>query len=510
MLNNRLAYFFLLLLAIPLVGWPVLHLNPVDINSDVFQYLSIANYYLYADHTHIRDAFTVGPVIPILLFSLKYVALHLTSWDSQFDITLVCLLTYLCYSAIVLSLLFICRRLALPSSVGFFLGAVFLFFLPWDSEALSPNGELVSSTFICLALVSYLGAKEFSWVRLLSIGLFLLAAFFTKIQSLPILLLCLYCFVMPAQSKWRLIFLCVILGSAIEAILFYNEGGVLFHLQGLTQYTSGRTSNIYGYLKQIPSRLAWVINGPVQLFPMLLWIVLSQVFLRVTQRSGNTISSFRFSTFWLWYGVCLFTAFMPNNFFPHYFLFFIPCIVLFSASIASSISANSIQTLFSKPYCITLIIAAIILACLKVAQISPINKSLLNSQSWYKPFVLSEQTNKVRQFLKSGSNDFYVHGWDYRYYAYLNQGFPSEHHLHRVQIKAQSPELYLSELLKSPPKYILDVVEHSGFIRGAEWRLDQKPVWAKTIASCYTAIFDEGGLRLYERKNPLPQNCQTQ
>jgi len=507
MLNNRLASFFMLLLAIPLVGWPVLHLNPVDINSDVFQYLSIANYYLYADHPHIRDAFTVGPVIPVLLFCLKYVALHLTSWNPQLDIALVCLLTYICYSAIVLSLLFICRRLALPGSIGLFLGAVFLFFLPWDSEALSPNGELVSSTFICLALVGYFGAKEFTWGRLLSIGLFLLAAFFTKIQSLPILLLCLYCFVMPAQSKWRLIFLCVILGFAIEAILFYNEGGLLFHLQGLTQYTSGRTSNIYGYLKQIPARLAWVINGSVQIFPMLLWIVLNQVFLHIKQQSENAISSFRFSTFWLWYGVCLFTAFMPNNFFPHYFLFFIPCIVLFSAS---SISGQSVNTVFSKQFQIILIIVAIILACLKVAQISPIDKSLLSFQSWYKPFVLSEQTNKVHPLIKSGANDFYVHGWDYRYYAYLNQGFPGEHHLHRVQIKAQSPELYLSELLKAPPKYILDVVEHSGFIRGADWRLDQHPAWAKTITRCYKVIFDEGGLRLYERNNPLPQTCQSQ
>jgi hypothetical protein len=103
-----------------------------------------------------------------------------------------------------------------------------------------------------------------------------------------------------------------------------------------------------------------------------------------------------------------------------------------------------------------------------------------------------------------------VHGWDYRYYTYLNQGFPGEHHLHGVQINSQTPEMYLSKLLKAPPKYILDVVEHSGFIRGAGWRLDQNPAWAKTINGCYTAIFDEGGLRLYERNNPLPQNCQSQ
>ena len=183
------SYFGLLLLAVFLVGWPVLHLNPVDINSDVFQYLSIANYYLYADHPHIRDAFTVGPVIPLLLFCLKYLALLLTSWTPQVDITLICFLTYVCYSVIALSLLFISKQLALPSSIGFFLGALLLFLLPFDSEALSPNGELVSSTFICLALVSYFGAKEFTWVRLLSIGIFLLAAFFTKVQSIPILLL---------------------------------------------------------------------------------------------------------------------------------------------------------------------------------------------------------------------------------------------------------------------------------------------------------------------------------
>jgi hypothetical protein len=150
------------------------------------------------------------------------------------------------------------------------------------------------------------------------------------------------------------------------------------------------------------------------------------------------------------------------------------------------------------------------LTCLKVAQISPINKSLLSSQSWYKPFALSNETDKMRPLLNSEKNNFYVHGWDYRYYAYLNQGFPDEHHLHGVQINAQSPEAYLNGLLKTPPQYILDVVEHSGFIRGAGWRLDQKPAWAKTIARCYTAIFDEGGLRLYEQKNPLPQNCQSQ
>ena len=510
MLINRQAYFFLLILAIPLVGWPVLHLNPIDINSDVFQYLSIANYYLYADYPHVRDAFTVGPVIPVLLFFFKFLALHLTSWTPQLDIALVCLLTYFCYSSIALSLLFICRRLELPSSIGLFLSAVFLFLLPWDSEALSPNGELVSSTFICLALVTYFGAKEFSWGRLLSIDIFLLAAFFTKIQSLPILLLCLYCFVMPTQSKIRLIVLSMILGSAIEAMLFFHKGGLLFHLHGLAQYTYGETSNSYDYFKQIPTRLAWVVNGSLQIFPMLIWIVLSQIFMNGKQHSLNNISSFRFTTFWLWYSVCLFTAFMPNNFFPHYFLFLIPCIVLFSANLTGNIWINNVQAIFSKQYFITLIIAAIVLACLKVIHISPINKSLFNSQSWYKPFVLSDQTNKVRLLLNSGGNDFYVHGWDYRYYAYLNQGFPGEHHLHSIQIKAQSPEAYLSGLLKTHPQYILDVVEHSGFIRGAGWRLDQHPAWAKTILRCYTSIFDESGLRLYERKNPMPPGCQSQ
>lgn len=179
------SYLGLLLLTVLLVGWPVLHLNPVDLNSDVFQYLSIANYYLYADHPHIRDAFTVGPVIPLLLFFLKYVALHITSWTPQVDITLVCFLTYVCYSLVALSLLFISKQLALPSSIGFFLGALLLFFLPFDSEALSPNGELVSSTFICLALVSYFGARDFTWERLLSISIFLLAAFLLKFKACP-------------------------------------------------------------------------------------------------------------------------------------------------------------------------------------------------------------------------------------------------------------------------------------------------------------------------------------
>ncbi|CAB4813608.1 unannotated protein [freshwater metagenome] len=506
MLKKLFPYLFLLLLAIPIVGLPLLRLNPVDINSDVFQYVSLANYYLYFDHPQIRDAFTVGPVIPILLFCLKWLALQWFSWSAQLDITLVCLVSYLSYSAIVMSLLFISRKLGIPTVIGVLLGCLFLFFLPWDSEALSPNGELVSSAFICLGLACYFGASAFTYKRLTTIALLILVAFFTKVQSLPILILCIYCFAMPAKSKGQLITLCLLIGAIIEAILFYNGSGLLYHFQGLANYTAGQSTGALTYLKQIPVRLAWIANGTVQFFPLLLWIVLTQFFLGIRNTSTPSISPnlFRFSTFWLWYGVCFVTVFLPNRFFPHYFLFFIPMVVLFSGY-----TARFLLTAPLKSHHTTILVICIAaLTCFKTAQVLPLQKSLQETAKiLYIPFALSPQADKVRMLIGTKGDNFYVHGWDYRYFAYLNKGYYGQPHLYSVQQNFQSPESYLAQLMQAPPQYILDSVEHSGFIRGANWRLTQHPVWAPMMARCYVLSFDEAGLRLYERKSPLPSDC---
>ena len=71
-MHKALPYLVLLVLSACMVALPALRINPVNINSDVFQYLSLANYYLYFDATQVRDAFTVGPFIPALLFCLKW------------------------------------------------------------------------------------------------------------------------------------------------------------------------------------------------------------------------------------------------------------------------------------------------------------------------------------------------------------------------------------------------------------------------------------------------------
>lgn len=508
-------YLALLVLSACMVALPALRIHPVNINTDVFQYLSLANYYLYFDAPQVRDAFTVGPVIPALLFCLKWFALKWFSWSAQLDITLVCLVSFLSYSAIAISLLLISQKRGIPAVIGVLLACLFLFFLPWDSEALSPNGELVSSAFICVALACYFGASTFTYKRLTAIALLILAAFFTKVQSLPILVLCIYCFGMPTKSKGQLIALCLLIGAIIEGFLYTHGGGLIYHFTELAGYTAGQSMGKIEYTKQIFSRLAWIADGTVRFFPMLLWIALTQLFLGIAKPAASHANAFRFSLFWAWYGICFLTAFLPNRFFPHYFLFFIPLVVLFSTDSAarllqlspSTLNHSAQRTIYkSKHYVIIIVILG--LAIFKMVQVLPMQQSLLSSKNFYTPFVLSPQTEKVHTLLDAKGDNFYVHGWDYRYYSFLNKGFAGEPHLYSVQQHFQSPQAYLNDLFKLSPQYILDVVEHSGFIRGADWRLTQNAAWAKTFMQCYAPIYDEAGLRLYERKNPLPRDCQ--
>jgi hypothetical protein len=507
-MQKATPYLALLVLSACMVALPTLRINPVNINSDVFQYLSLANYYLYFDATQVRDAFTVGPVIPALLFCLKWFALKWFSWSAQLDITLICLVSYLSYSAIVMSLLFISQKRGVPTVIGVLLATLFLFFLPWDSEALSPNGELVSSAFICTALACYFGASTFTYKRLIAIALLLLAAFFTKVQSLPILFLCIYCFGMPAKSKGQLIAIGLLIGAIIEGFLYTHGGGLIYHFGELASYTSGQSMGKMEYAKQVFSRLAWIVDGTVRFFPLLLWIALAQLFLGVNKQHSSNPTSFRFSLFWVWYGICFLTAFLPNRFFPHYFLFFIPLVVLFSADSAARLLQLTSDTTHSAKHYALIWVAIFALAILKMVQVLPMQQSLLSGKTFYTPFILSPQTEKVQTLLNTKGDNFYVHGWDYRYYGYLNKGFAGEPHLYSVQQHFQTPQAYLNDLLKLAPQYILDVVEHSGFIRGVNWRLTQHEAWAKTFVQCYNPIYDEAGLRLYERKSPLPSDCQ--
>lgn len=500
---NSFFYAIAFLIMIPLVGWPSLHVIPTDFNSDVFQYLTIANYYLYFDATKIYDAGTVGPVIPLILYGLKFISLKIFTWWPQLDIFLLCLLTVISYFCGYVLFLNVCQRLKVPKILALFLYALLLFLLPSDSETLSPNGELISSAFICLAITIHFRAKQYGWSTILAISTLLMLAFFTKVQSAPIILITILSFVLSRRIKWRLITACTLIGIIAEAFLFVNDAGIFYNSNYLINYVLQRqTNSLIGYAQSIATHLSWIYTMGVNFFPYISWIFICHLILGVGNSKLDSNSDFRFSKFWWWFFITTFVIYLPNRTFPHYLIFFLPMVIIFSAWTIARIIPLNIKF---KSY---FLVFLILLICIfKVAKNTPFNKSSFSISSTFIPFELSSEANEVRSFLDEKGDNFYVHGWDFRYYSYFNKGSTTRPHLFSVQQKMQIPEAYISALMQSPPKYLLDIVEHSGFIRGDQWRLDKHPAWEEIIINCYTPVFDKSGLRLYVIKKTLPIAC---
>jgi hypothetical protein len=64
-----------------LLGTKIFLLHPNHINPDPYAYVAIANYYLYTPSPQLRDAYTVGPVIPGLFFLIKKISISFLGYS---------------------------------------------------------------------------------------------------------------------------------------------------------------------------------------------------------------------------------------------------------------------------------------------------------------------------------------------------------------------------------------------------------------------------------------------
>jgi len=545
--NTKVPFLYLLLLCSLLAGIPLILVDPTNISPDSYQYLSIANYYLFSPSLHIRDAFTVGPVVPLLLALIKSIALKFIRWNPDIDIALLKTLVFICYIIITAS-----AYKMISKHVDAQKTLIVLFFLlvslNIEADMFSLNGELV-----CIATISILMTlfqkQNRNTVWFLSISVLIILTIYAKIQSVPILLLLILSESRDTRELKTIAFYLFPLLLTTELYLYINGIGVLKNSVNMCNYifNSNLITSINTHVHSIISiafiifrnyafHFVWVLIELVILFPLLPFTILL-LSLEKHQNNKNLFSDWR-----IWLAVTIFSIYLPGRRFYHYLFFAIPFILKFSGiaisnienifnnSSFSNVDTNRIKksswrqnttnknvnagtgTENNKPkqhykkfisqhlknnHFLSGIMLILVLS--KIIAYLPNLYHFLVSEHGISPrFILSKEADDVRDIFKKNPGTLLVHGWDHRYYPYFNT-YSLDGEASSFLIGAIDIPTYINGIIKNNYEYLLDVVNHSGFVRKPKYSLSKLENLNAVIAQRYTLIYNKNGLRLYQR-----------
>ena len=317
------AFFTILLLALPICGF-----SPDLINPDTYFYISIANGYLFNGALEIRDAFTVGPILPLFIATVKYFLLLFLKSSPELNVILVKSLSIFCYVSIAcLSLKILERRTGVTGSYLLMLILIPLLSIYIGMDTISLNGELFSIPFLLLLfLLLDDGATKLKESFCLILAIFIL---YIKLQSLIIILLILGRANLPSKKllNLKLLLLFSLLVGVVEFILFQFEIGYVWNSKDLFFYilnnpnsSSGvvPNGNVYlQYLFQLENNALWMIVRGLKNMPFL--IIIPVLYLMRFVYKTYSISNLNYDA--IFYLLVIFlTVIIPTRNFSHYLL----------------------------------------------------------------------------------------------------------------------------------------------------------------------------------------------
>lgn len=494
---SRLEKFLLVLCAgficIGFIGVPLAWLNPVDINPDPYFHIQLANYYLYSGNTDARDALTVGPLIPAFYAAVKWIGLHFFSWKTAYEIYLIKLLSFACF--LIISITFTLRS---ASVIGRYkalvLTSIFLAFMQFSMDALSPNGELVAVTWMAI-LIYVSDVASLSLTRIFVIALISIAIIYTKIQAIPLLALIL----LPRLKSWKnfryLIIMSIPLTLGLELFLYAKGAGIFYNLATLYKYVSdgavAGSNAVVGKIELLLSlqvrakHILWICNQTILNFPILIFIVIAFIFVSPSEK--NILKDWRIYLF-----VTFFTMILPGRQFEHYTLFSIPFILLFSAYAINSLQNGEGDALLSrhplKKYLLTIFVLLSLFAYKSLIAFP--GRDYFNGKTSfiYSELPKREALNDVKKILDTNPGPTFIHGWDYSVNLYLDQ-YSNRFEIPMLMARAISEKQYINAFESNQYKYILDITQYQGLIKGPEYWLNGKNNFAAGANQNYELIY---------------------
>lgn len=475
------------------IGVPLAWLNPVDINPDPYFHIQLANYHLYSGNTDARDALTVGPLIPAFYAAVKWIGLHLFSWKAAYEIYLIKLLSFTCF--LIISIAFTLRSASVIGRCkALVLTSIFLAFMQVSMDALSPNGELVAVTWIAI-LIYVLDVASLSLARIFVISLISIAIIYTKIQAIPLLVLLL----LPRLQSWKnfkyLLIISIPLLFGLEVFLYAKGAGIFYNLATLYKYVSdgavAGSNAVVGKIDLLLSlqfrakHILWICNQTILNFPILIFIAIAFIFASPLEK--NIFKDWRIYLF-----VTFFTMALPGRQFEHYTLFSIPFILLFSANAINTLQDGDSNARFKmhqvKKYLLTIFVLLSLFAYKSLIAFP--GRDYFNGKTSfiYSELPKREALNDVKKILDKNPGPTFIHGWDYSVNLYLDQ-YSNRFEIPMLMARAISEKQYINAFQSNQYKYILDITQYQGLIKGPEYWLNGKNNFAEGTKQNYELIY---------------------
>ena len=489
---------YLLLLCLLQIGISLIWMDPNHINGDTFYYVSIANYYLYAPVVHIRDAFTVGPIIPAVIAATKFVALKFVRWSPDVDIAVLKALSFSCYVVMVLS----AYRLVVhhvdrkkTTIVLFFLFGL----LGCVTDTLSLNGELVAVATLSVLMVVLLQQQR-SPLRYLAIAILSTIVIYTKIQAGPLLFLLL---ASESNSRKELATIMLYTGSVTlcaEAFLYLNGVGLVKSFMYMYVYLSkggvvesvsiDAHLSLYSRCLKYLEDLDWQLKKAIVDFSFIFILVGLLLFGKVGPRK-NLLSDWK-----VWLGVSVFTVVAPGRHFEHYLMFMLPFTFRFAgpavAGVHSAPLSPNAWRYFQEGMAVFLLVEL-------AAAVPNLNPYSWKWASAFPAFVIGKGAAGMQAIITHNPGTAFVNGWDYRMYSYTNT-YSTWGELPLVWLGVLDEREYVNNLIKNRFDYLIDVIDYSGSIRIKKYALSSQGIEAAVVARYYDLAYEKDKLRLYRRK----------
>lgn len=481
------------LICLCFIGIPIAWLNPLDINPDPYFHIQLANYYLYAGNSDARDALTVGPLIPAFYAAVKWFGLQFFSWKPSYEIILIKLLSFICY--LIISICLVLRSAPIIGRYkSLILLSVVLAFIQVSMDALSPNGELVAVTWLSI-LIIVLNAPYFSISRIVLISLICIVTVYTKIQAIPLLALIL----LPSLNSWKntkhLIYIVVPLVLTLEAFLYLKGAGIFYNLTTMFKYVAdgavAGSNAVVGKIDILLSlqlrakHILWILNQAILNFPVIAFIVITFVFAGQSQK--NLLKDWRIFLF-----ITILTMILPGRQFEHYTLFSIPFILLYSAPAVALIQKQRPSLLVEKKWMIKaplFVGVLLVLFVYKSLLAFPGREYFNKNASWiYSDLPKRIALSEVKEIIDKNPGPTFIHGWDYSVNIYLSQ-YSNRFEIPMLMARAISEKEYLSAFESKRYKYILDITQYQGLIKGPEYWLNGKNNFSSALSQNYELIY---------------------
>lgn len=473
-----------------LIGVPLLYFPASDINPDSYQYLSIANYYLLDPTPVLRDAYTVGPVIPILIAISKYALSWIFEWNRHADIFLLKGLALLGYLIIVISAGAYLKK-TVPALVVLVFLLLFMGLPAWEIDSLSLNGELVSVTWLVL-LLAYLNRSN-GPPNVLIVSLLAALVIYTKIQSVILLSLLLVSFYYGKKEKWWTLIVLVGCVFIVEAVLYANGTGLLHRTGDLLSYTQHPRSTVSAHVEShgiifLIAHIRYIWNLPwavesVQTFVPLFGFIIVFFLFANQNTTGGLLKDWR-----LWLVALFITILTPGRTFEHYVLYAMLFVILFAEPVLSRITTDTSRQGFISILSLSIILVFVVVKTAK--SVTSIENGLL----WLGPEV-----EAAAALTKKDGGRVHIHGWDYRLYTYFN-GWNDGTDLFYVTLNRANPSWYLNRVKKKKYKYIIDTVGYSGLINDPAFSITPSTIYGIELDKYYELVSNNNGLRIYRIK----------